>query len=142
VTYVVNPTMDFRKRRTVADHAYWLSKLRLRDASGEAPLGRVDAISGGFGKGDPQIGETASTSGTIPPGNLGELAYTERSRSWEAAPRQPRADRLELTVENLRRIVVHPRRAKLSCAPKLAVETDGPLTVKLAGCPGKKLRFD
>lgn len=140
VTYVVNPTMDFRARKTVADHAYWLSKLRLRDGGGEAPLGRVDAVSGGFGKGDPEPGETATASGTIPPGNLGELAYTERSRSWGPAPQLAREDRLELTVENLKRIVVHPRRAKLSCSPELTVETDGPLTVKLAGC-GKRLRF-
>src|SRR3954451_24850993 len=49
VTYVVNPTMDFRKRKTVADHAYWLSHLRLRDGTGEAPLGQVDAISHAFG---------------------------------------------------------------------------------------------
>jgi dienelactone hydrolase len=140
VTYVVNPAMDFAQRGTVADHAYWLSKLRLRDASGEAPLGRVDAVSGGFGKGDPQPLATETGAGTLPPGNLGELAYTERSRAWGPAPRVARADRLQLTAENLKRIVVHPRRARLSCSPELDIETDGPLKLKLAGC-GKPLRF-
>ena len=48
VTYVVNPTMDFPNDGTVADHAYWLSGLKLRDGSGAAPLGQVDARSEGL----------------------------------------------------------------------------------------------
>src|SRR3712207_1762315 len=43
VTYVVNPKMDFPEVGTVADHAYWLSGLRVRDTSGEAPRALVDA---------------------------------------------------------------------------------------------------
>ena len=43
VSYVVNPTMDFPDRGTVADHAYWLSGLQLRDGSGATPRGEVDA---------------------------------------------------------------------------------------------------
>ena len=34
VSYVVNPKMDFAGARTVADHAYWLSGLRLREFDG------------------------------------------------------------------------------------------------------------
>ncbi|HVS29674.1 MAG TPA: alpha/beta hydrolase-fold protein, partial [Solirubrobacteraceae bacterium] len=42
VTYVYNPTMDFPDVGTTADHAYWLSQIKLRDGSGSAPLGKVD----------------------------------------------------------------------------------------------------
>src|SRR4051794_31159607 len=51
ITYVVNPTMDFPKAGTVADHAYWLSGLKLRKTGGEAPLGNVKARSQAFGAG-------------------------------------------------------------------------------------------
>jgi hypothetical protein len=43
-------------------------------------------------------------------------------------------------VENLRSLTVAVGRAKLSCDAELDVTTDGPLTVKLAGCH-RKLRF-
>lgn len=138
VTYVVNPTMDFANRATVADHAYWLSGLRLRDGSGAAPLGKVDAISGGFGTGDPVAGATQTGAGTLPPGNLGALAYTERRREWGPVPKTAKSDTLELTLENLSRVVVSPKRAKISCDTVLTVETDGPVTVKLAGCHRKQ----
>jgi hypothetical protein len=134
VTYVVNPTMDFRKRKTVADHAYWLSRLRLRDGGGEAPLGEVDAMSHGFGVTDPEPGPTQTSAGALPPGNLGTFAYTERSRAWGEPGTEPKHDELTLEVENLRSLTVAPARAKLSCDAKLDVTTDGPLTVKLAGC--------
>ena len=81
VTYVVNPTMDFANRDTVADHAYWLSGLRLRDAVAATRRSvEVDAISGGFGKGDPVPSSTEVGAGTLPPGNLGPLAYTEQRK--------------------------------------------------------------
>jgi dienelactone hydrolase len=134
VTYVVNPTMDFKKRGTVANHAYWLSGLRLRDPSGGAPLGKVDAISHGFGVTDPEPGPTQTRTGTLPPGNLGTFAYTERSRSWGPAGSEPKRDELTLSAENLKSAKVAVARAKLSCDAKLDVTTDGPLTVKLAGC--------
>ena len=140
VSYVVNPTMDFRKRKTVADHAYWLSRLRVRDAGGEAPLGEVDAISHAFGVTDPEPGQTRTGQGTLPPGNLGTFAYTERSRSWGEPGTEPKRDELTLEVENLRSLTVAVRRARLSCDAKLDVTTDGPLTVKLAGC-SRKLSF-
>ncbi len=134
VSYVVNPTMDFRKRKTVANHAYWLSRLRLRDDGGDAPLGEVDAVSHGFGVTDPEPGPTQTGSGTLPPGNLGTFAYTERSRAWGAPGTERKRDELTLEVENLRSVKVAVARAKLSCDAKLDVTTDGPVAVKLGGC--------
>jgi hypothetical protein len=139
VTYVRNPTMDFARDGTRADHAYWLSGIRLRSATGAAPLGTVDAVSRGFRRGDPRARPTATGSGTHEGGSLGPLAYTERSRAWGRAPRARRANVLRLRLTNVRRVVVHPRRARLTCAARVRVRTDGPARVRLAGC-GRTVR--
>jgi predicted esterase len=140
VTYVVNPTMDFPGAGTVADHAYWLSGLELRDASGSAPLGRVDARSEGFGEGDPPVNPTQTQPGTLQGGHFGPLAYVETSKSWGATPQAAVQDVLHLDAENLAEVVVHVRRARLSCDPVLDVTTDGPLSLTLAGC-GRTIEF-
>jgi predicted esterase len=134
VTYVVNPTMDFRKAGTVADHAYWLSGLELRNAAGDAPIGSVDARSSGFGKADPPAKPTQHSVGTLEGGNSGPMAYVEQSRSWGKAPSAPRRNVLRIDAQNLSQIVVHPHRARLSCDATVQVETDGPVKVRLAGC--------
>jgi hypothetical protein len=134
VSYVVNPTMDFPERATVADHAYWLSGLRLRDDSGTTPQGEVDAFSAGFGEGDPEPAPTVQSAGTLGPGAQGEIPFRRRSKDWGPAPTAAGHDALTLVARNLARVRVHVERARLSCDPRLEVDTDGPLTVKLVGC--------
>jgi hypothetical protein len=141
VTYVRNPKMDFPGVQTVADHAYWLSAIALRDGGGAAPLGTVDARSEGFGIGDPKPGATQNGGGSLAGGNLGALAYTSDSKAWGGAPRTPRANVLNLTAGNVGKVTVHPRRAKLNCGALLRVKTDGRVTVTLAGC-GRSVTFD
>ena len=134
VTYVRNPTMDFAADGTTADHAYWLSGIGLRDGSGGAPLGSVDALSLGFGIADPAVGAQQRGSGTLSGGNLGSLGYTSQSRSWGPPPPGPRGDVLKLKARNLGTVTVHPARARLTCNARLDVDTDGPLKVVFAGC--------
>jgi hypothetical protein len=134
VTYVVNPTMDFPKDGTVADHAYWLSGMKLRNASGDAPLGTIDARSEGFGVGDPPQHAVSHTVGTLTGGNVAPLTYAETSRTWGRAPTRPVRNVLHLDATNLRTVTVHPERARLTCGVSLDVQTNGPVTVKLAGC--------
>jgi hypothetical protein len=141
VTYVRNPKMDFASVQTVADHAYWLSGIGLRDGSGSAPLGTVDARSEGFGTGDPKPGATQRGSGTLSGGHLGSLGYTSQSKAWGATPKTAQADVLNLDAKNIGRVTVHPGRAKLDCAATLNVKTDGRVTVTLAGC-GRSVTFD
>ena len=141
VSYVVNPTMDFPDRGTVADHAYWLSGLQLRDGSGATPRAEVDAISAAFGEGDPEPGPTVEGGGTLGPGGQGEIPFRRRSKEWGAAPATAERDLLTLVARNLARVRVHVERARLSCHPRLEVDTDGPLIVKLVGC-GRELSFD
>jgi hypothetical protein len=140
VTYVVNPTMDFRSAGTVADHAYWLSGLKLRNAAGAAPLGRVDARSEGFGRTEPAENPTQTYAGALQGGNLGPMAYQERRKSWDPTAATAVRNVLHIDAENLARVVVHPARARLSCHPQLDVTTDAPLTLTLAGC-GRTLSF-
>ncbi len=140
VTYVVNPKMDFAAAGTVADHAYWLSGLKLRNSSGNAPLGKVDARSDAFGHGDPVKNPTQTKAGALQGGNLAAMPYVERSKSWGAAPQTTARNVLHLNVHNLAQVTVSTARARLSCHSTLAVTTDGPLTVTLAGC-GRTLHF-
>jgi dienelactone hydrolase len=140
ITYVVNPTMDFAADGTVADHAYWLSGLRLRDPSGPAPLGRIDAVSAGFGRRDPPPRPTEHSTGTLTGGNVAPLVYTEQSKGSGSPASVRRRDALRIEATNLARVVVHPARARLDCDARVAARTDGPLAVHLAGC-GRTLRF-
>jgi hypothetical protein len=134
VSYVVNPTMDFAHDGTVADHAYWLSGLSLRDGTGAAPLAEVDAVSDGFGQKDPTPGPTKHGTGTLTGGNTGPLTYSEQSKDWGKTGKTPKRDVLHVDATNLATATVNVERAKLDCQAELEVTTDGPLDVTLAGC--------
>jgi len=136
VTYVVNPTMDFPEAGTVADHAYWLSGLRVRDASGEAPRALVDAVSEGFGAADPEPGPTESGGGALTGGGAfpPAMAYAEQRKAWAEGGSAPVADRLRITATNLSEVTVNVQRARVTCGVDLEVDSDGPLTVRLDGC--------
>ena len=140
MTYVVNPTMDFPADGTVADHAYWLSGMKVRDGSGANPLGQVDARSQAFGEGDPKPSGTQAGGGALTGGTLPAISYTEQSQTWGATPATPKLDRLDIDAKNLATVTVNPARARLTCDVQLNVKTDGPLTVILAGC-GRTARF-
>ena len=140
VTYVRNPTMDFPDAATTADHAYWLSAVALRAAEGAAPLGSVDAVSGGIPEGDAPAGETQRGAGSLDGGNLGALAFTSQSRAWGEPPSKPRTDSLSVKARNVGTVTVHPDRARITCGAALTVDTDGPVRVVFAGC-GRAERF-
>lgn len=132
VTYVVNPTMSFPEAGTVADHAYWLSGLRVRSAS--AVRGTLDAVSHASGAGDPAVSPRRLGAGVLAGGTLPAIAFTRQGRTWGAAPPALPADRISLKATNVAEVTIHPARAGLTCAAVLDVVTDGPLTVTVAGC--------
>jgi len=134
VTYVRNPKMDFAGLGTTADHAYWLSEISLRDGGGTAPLGTIDARSAAFATGDPEASSTQSGGGALTGGNLGTLAFNRSSKTWKDAPAAKAEDVLFVDARNVRTVTVNPQRARLTCAARLSVLTDGPVTVNLAGC--------
>lgn len=140
VTYVVNPKMDFADAGLVGDHAYWLSGLTARDASGEAPRGQIDAISHAFGVGDAAAGPTGTGAGVLLGGNLPAQDFVSQFKTWGNPPARPVADRIDITARNIAAVTVHMQRARLDCNAVVNVDTDGPMTVTLQGC-NRQLRF-
>jgi predicted esterase len=130
VTYVANPGIDRPHLGVVADHAYWLSDVRTR-GSGQ---GTVDALSHAFGAGDPVATPTAIGAGTLGDGNLGTLAFTRQYKTWGPALPRLAANRIDLTAQNVGEVTINVKRARVACDVDLRVTSDGPLTVKLAGC--------
>jgi hypothetical protein len=131
VTYVVNPARDFPDLELVGDHAYWLSELELGDG---AEQGEIDAVSHGFGVGDPEPGETERGTGTLEGGNLGSIVYTKQKKAWGDPPPQPVANKVEIKATGIESAVLHVERARVDCDAEIVIESDGPLTVTLAGC--------
>ena len=134
VTYVVDPTEDSATARAVADHAYWLSGLRVRKAGA---TGTIDARSQAFGVGDPKVLGVRQGAGTLDGGSHGPMPYVERSQAWGPAPKAPRTDRLVVHATNVAAATVDARRARLSCAPHVELHSDGPMTLRIACASGR-----
>lgn len=139
VTYVIDPRVDSARAGVVADHAYWLSDLRVRDRQAN-PIGEIDARSEGFGVGDPSPLGLTESLGTLDGGSHGPMPYRRRQQKWGPPPPTPRADRLVIEATNVGQATVDVRRARVSCTVDLDVETDGPLRITLTPC-GKTLAF-
>ncbi|MEA2470090.1 MAG: hypothetical protein QOE38_1089 [Thermoleophilaceae bacterium] len=135
VAFVAKPSLDLPKLGYVSDHAYWLSGVRLRDSS--TASGRIDVLSHGFGAAEPTFGATQNGAGTLTGGNLlSPYPFTRQSKAWGPGPAAAVADQLDVSASNVRTVQVNAARAKVSCAAKLFVESDGPLDVLLRGCGG------
>jgi hypothetical protein len=132
VTFVVDPTTDARRANVVADHAFWLSGLRVRD--GAARRGTIDVRSEGFGTNDARPTGVRTSAGTLNGGAHGPMPYQRRDQDWGPAPAAARADRLVVRATNVAAAVVDAPRARVSCAPRLDVTSDGPLDLRIA-CP-------
>ena len=107
----------------------------MRNSSGTAPLGTIDVRSEGFGVGDPPASATQFGAGVLTGGQLGALPFTSESKTWGAAPKAPAKDALDISATNVSQVTIDAKRAKVDCHAQLNVTSDGPLTVKLAGCP-------
>ncbi|HYZ30116.1 MAG TPA: hypothetical protein VE570_13730, partial [Thermoleophilaceae bacterium] len=130
VTYVVDPTEDSRDASVVGDHAYWASRLTIRDPK-KSPTGTFDARSAGFGAREGKPGGVQPGAGTLDGGAHGPTPYVERSQDWSPGSKQPVADRLDVVATNIATASVDAARARLSCAPELNVKTDGPLDLRI-----------
>jgi hypothetical protein len=130
VTYVDDPSLDRPNLSFVADHAYWLSGVKTRSAG----QGTVDTFSYGFGTGDPLASATQFGAGTLTGGNLGTLAFTRQYKTWGPVPPIASANRIDITAKNVSTVTINPTRAHVGCNVDLHVNSDGPLTVNLAGC--------
>jgi hypothetical protein len=136
VTFVVDPTEDNAKATAVADHAYWVSGLRVRKAG----LGTVDAASAAFGTTDAKVLTMQYGANVLTGGEIPAMPYVSRSQQWGPFGKAAKTDALQLTLTNLASVTIDVARAGLTCRAKLTVKTDGPASVTLAGC-GKTLSF-
>jgi pimeloyl-ACP methyl ester carboxylesterase len=134
VTYTYNPEMDFPADGTTAGHAYWLYGVQLREHTSENSIGTIDVRSEGFGVGDAPASATAIEPGRVMMGGKTPQGFTSETKTWGAAPSAPVADTLDITAKNISAVTIDPGRAKVDCSAHLNVTSDGPITVKLAGC--------
>jgi hypothetical protein len=141
VTYAVNPKMQEPAFGFVGDHAYWLSRISVRNGSGTAPLGTVDVRSEGFGVGDPPPGGTTPGVGALTGGFfLAAIPFNSQSKSWGPAPAAPIADVLDVNGSNISDVTVNPQRARVSCNVNVRITSDGPMTVHIPAC-GRDIVF-
>ena len=137
VSYAYNPAIDFGGLGTAAGHAYWVSRVRVRDAAANGGVGVVDVRSEGFGTGDAPPSGTSTGTSFLDGGVLANLPFAWRKQTWGAAPAAPTANRLVIDARNVSSITIDRRRARVSCRAKIALTSDGPVKVRLAGCKSR-----
>ena len=86
--------------------------------------------------GAPQDSAGVLTGGVIP-----ALAFERQSMEVTEGGDAPEADELDLDAQNVASIKVYVKQARLSCDPDITHTGDGPLEVKLVGCPGAPLQL-
>ena len=131
VTFSIDPTFDFPKWGLRADHAYWLSDLRVRST---AANGTIDAVSHGIGLGDPTPSGTQHGTGVLTGGLIPAIGYVRQYQTWGPVPQGPRSDAIDLKATNLSTVTIDPQRAGVDCGVKVNVVSDGPIAVTIAGC--------
>ena len=132
VTFVVDPNLDYPQFGFVADHAYWVSAVRARSTS---TTGTIDVVSSGFGTGDPTPSATTPGAGVLTGGTIPAIPYVSTAKTWGPVPATTPLDALTITAANVSAVTIDVARAHVDCAAHLTIDTDGPLTVTLAGCP-------
>jgi hypothetical protein len=134
VTYYYEPSTN-DPLLGAANHAYWLSKIVLRDPSS---AGKLDVRSLASGYGDPPVEPLQIGYHILYGGSHGPLPYQERKISWGPAPREPKADELIIDATNISAVTIAAPRAGVTCAAKLKITSDGPLHVHFTGCTGQQ----
>jgi hypothetical protein len=137
VTYGVDPREDSNAGSAVGDHAYWVSGLSVRDTKA-APTGTIDARSAGFGFGDAPMLDVASTQGSLEGGSHGPMAYQRRERRWGPEPKLTKTNKLFVKATNIGAATLDGSRARVGCAPKLYLTTDGPLDLGMSCLEAKR----
>ncbi len=130
LTYVVDAREDTRFGDIRADHVWWLSGLRARRL--DRP-GLIDARSLASRTGDPVVRATAPGAGVLV-GGQEPLPYLTEGQEYGPAPRTTPRDVLVLRLAGLRRAVVDPGRAGLTCDAAVRGTTDVRAVIVFAGC--------
>ena len=132
VSYWRSPAEEFERSGVVTKGAYWVTQMVLRDATAE---GEIDVTSSGFGLAEPAVTLQPDSTGTYSGGYLEPAPYTRKLQEWAAPAAAPVENKLAVRAVNVSSITIDPARAKVSCGAAIDIDSDGPLQVKLAGCP-------
>jgi len=135
VDYAFFPSADRLDLGLRHDHAYWVSGLRARDASGDPATkparAELEARSLAFGLGDPTLVPLApsASASSGPP-----LPNTIEGQRWGGIPRIARRNTLDLRLSNVRQTAIDAPRARLSARRllRVVVDSDGPAAVRIA----------
>jgi pimeloyl-ACP methyl ester carboxylesterase len=134
VVFQRNPGMDFPAAGIVADHAYWLSNIQLRDAALQTGLVRAQSLALPASLG-PDAASSSTTAGLLQPGTLGAIGYLAESLRWEGEPTDTdQRNVLRVTLQNIAEVTVDMQAAGLSCRAQIEVNSDGPARVIRGGC--------
>ena len=136
MTFSVDRNYDYAKYAFVSDHAYWVSGVKPRSGSKAS----VDVLSRAFGKGDPKPSGVKQGSGTLTGGSIPAIGYESQTQTWGPVPKIAVADTLDLKTRNVATVTIDHRRARISCKPKINLDSDGPVKVVLAGCEKPQIR--
>jgi hypothetical protein len=131
VTFSIDPSLSFTRYGLVANHAYWVSGLTVRNAGSR---GSIDAFSHAAGTGDPSPSGEQHGAGVLTGGMLPAIGYVRQYQTWGQVPRTKASDTLDIRASNLATAKIAPGRAGLDCRARVKVVTDGPLRITLAGC--------
>jgi hypothetical protein len=99
-----------------------------------AARGTIDALSHGFGQGDPRRLDLATSAGVLQGGSHGALPYARRTRAWGPTPSIKTANRLDVDVSHISSATLAAPRARLTCNADIRIHSDGPFSLRLAGC--------
>ncbi len=130
VHYAFVPAADRPKLGLVHDHAYWISKLRVRDAKADPARGEIDARSLAHGLADPP---TTRVTGAEPaPGPA--IPSTVEGTAWGDTPTAAADNALTVRLRNVAAGEIAGARARLDGGRRLrlVVDSDGPATLRLA----------
>ena len=126
VNYAFLPDADRPKLGLRHDHAYWVSRLRVRDRSGDpdtAPArGEIDVRSLAFGEGDPLTIRVTGAGGDGRP-----QPTTMEGTAWDRLRRLRKRNRLRVSLQNVRAATVDGRRARLrgNRPLRIQIKSDG-----------------
>ena len=134
VTYATSDALNEPLFGFNGDHAYWLSGVRVRDAS--VNYGKVDVKSYGFGLADPAPSTTAKT--TAADYALGQdityHTYNRWIKTLGAPAAIPPRNEVDVVATNIATVVIDGVRAKLDCGAKINLQSDGTTRVVIHGC--------
>lgn len=132
VDFTIAPSTWSEKYGLTPNHAYWVSEMQIRDDTlldaTQTARASISATSSAFGKGDAATLPLAFAHTGLP----GPAVVT--GMSWLEMSDTVTENRLNIRAQNLKSATIDIRRAKLNCNAQVDVQTDGPFTLKLAGC--------